>query len=241
MKSAALSTILVTGLMVFGCAPADPVGGDGTGGRLASSGGNSAATGGNNASGGTTGSGGAISSGGATNTGGAPGTGGAIEGSGGRSSSGGAPGSGGATTGTGGRGNGSGGRMGMGTGGGPTGGGSGSGTSFAAVAAILGTSCGTGMCHTGTDHVDLRNMGDLRGRLVGGMPSGAKTMATCKSKTLVVANDPATSVLSQVIKAKVTGCTNARMPDSCPMAMRPCLTMAQIATIDGWIMGGAGP
>lgn len=241
MKLVPFSTIFVTGLMVFGCAPADPAGADGTGGKPAGSGG-SLATGGTNASGGTTGSGGATSSGGATNTGGATGTGGAIAGTGGNSSSGGAPGSGGAATGSGGRGGGGRMGMGMGTGGGPTGGGSGSGTSFAAVATILGSSCGTGMCHQPAGpHVDLTNNAGLRTRLVGGMPNGTMTMAMCKTKTLVVAGDPATSVISQVIKGKVMGCTNARMPDNCPSAMRPCLTMAQIATIDGWIMGGAGP
>ena len=38
--------------------------------------------------------------------------------------------------------------------------------------------------------------------------------------------------------AKVTGCTNARMPDECP-SMRACLTAAQIATITSWINAGA--
>ncbi|MEO5768445.1 MAG: hypothetical protein ABIS92_08845 [Polyangia bacterium] len=240
MKLVPFSTIFVTGLMVFGCSPADPAVGDGTGGKPAGSGGSSVATGGTNASGGTTGSGGATSSGGATNTGGATGTGGAIAGTGGDSASGGAPGSGGAATGTGGRmGMGTGGSMGMGTGG------SGSGPSFAAVATIMGSSCGTGMCHQPAGpHVDLTNNAGLRGRLVGGMPNGSKTMAMCKTKTLVVAGNPAASVISQVIKGPMAGCTNARMPDECSTTStkpRACLTMAQIATIDDWIMGGANP
>ena len=38
--------------------------------------------------------------------------------------------------------------------------------------------------------------------------------------------------------AKLTGCTNARMPDECP-SMRACLTTAQISTITSWITAGA--
>jgi len=48
----------------------------------------------------------------------------------------------------------------------------------------------------------------------------------------------ANSVIAQAVMAKVTGCTNARMPDECPN-MRACLTAAQIATITSWIMAGA--
>jgi hypothetical protein len=55
---------------------------------------------------------------------------------------------------------------------------------------------------------------------------------------LVKPGDVTNSVIAQVILAKVTGCTNARMPDDCP-SMRACLTAAQIATITTWVMAGA--
>jgi hypothetical protein len=95
------------------------------------------------------------------------------------------------------------------------------------------------MCHQGGAHHDLRNSTGLYARLVSAMPVGTNVMAACKAKTLIVPKDPATSVISQVIKASAMGCTNARMPDNCGTAARPCLTPAQIAMIDGWIMAGA--
>jgi len=226
-------------LAAFGCVPAEGVSFSdaavpGSGGMTASSGG-------------APGSGGA-----------APGTGGAAPGTGGRGT-GGATGSGGAASGgsgagTGGRGTGG---SGSGTGGAGTAGrgtgGSGSGTggsgaggtavTFSQVATIFGTSCGTGTCHTGTDHVDLRNTAGWRDRVVGKMPAGARTMASCKTMTLVVAGNTASSIISQIIKAQVGAC-GARMPDECSTSSsnpRACLTTAQTATIDNWITGGALP
>ena len=104
------------------------------------------------------------------------------------------------------------------------------------MAALLGTSCGTSTCHDGTDHVDLRNNAGLYARIVNASPTGAKTMAHAPAASLIVPNDVTNSVIAQVITAKLTGCTNARMPDECP-SMRPCLTAAQIATITSWING----
>ena len=63
-------------------------------------------------------------------------------------------------------------------------------------------------------------------------------MAQCTSRKLIVPNDVTNSVIAQVIMAKLTGCTNARMPDECP-SMRACLTTAQISTITSWITAGA--
>jgi len=118
------------------------------------------------------------------------------------------------------------------------------GAAFAPVAMILGTSCGTGNCHQAGPHIDLRNNATLHARLVGAMPNGTNTMAACKMKTMVVPSDLTMSVLSQIVKAAVPGCSNGRMPDDCSPTgtnPRPCLTAAQIATIDGWIMAGAPP
>ena len=145
-----------------------------------------------------------------------------------------------ATAGAPGRG-GSGGNTSRGGSGGSSGGGrwrhGGAGT-FTQVAALLGTSCGTSTCHDGTDHVNLHNDAGLYARIVNASPTGAKTMAQCTSRKLIVPNDVTNSVIAQVITAKLTGCTNARMPDECPN-MRPCLTTAQIATITSWITAGA--
>jgi hypothetical protein len=223
---------LAAAFLILGCAP-EPVDPGKPG-----SGGSSSATGGAPGS-----SGGAPGSGGAS-SGGAPGSGGASSGG---ASSGGATGSGGrgsgGATGSGGS-TGSGGR---GTGGGAsgTGGGSGGGSTgtFAAAAAIFGTSCGTGMCHQGGAHVDLRNTAGLRDRIVSKMVSGTNSMASCQTKTYIVPNNPAMSVISQIIKAAVTGC-GARMPDDCSTSSanpRRCLTTEQIATIDAWINAGAPP
>jgi hypothetical protein len=99
-------------------------------------------------------------------------------------------------------------------------------------------SCGTGTCHNGQDHTDLRNNTGLYGRIVNGMPTGARAMSACTSRTLIKPSDVAGSVIAQVIMAPMSGCTNARMPDDCP-SMRACLTTAQISTITSWIMAGA--
>ncbi len=124
-----------------------------------------------------------------------------------------------------------------GTGGGAAGGTGGAAT-FAQVATILGNSCGTGTCHDGQEHVDLRNNAGLYNRIVNASPDGSRTMAACTSRTLIEPGDVAMSVIAQTIMASVSGCTNARMPDECP-SMRPCLTAAQIATITSWITAGA--
>ena len=64
-------------------------------------------------------------------------------------------------------------------------------------------------------------------------------MSSCTSRTLIEPNDVASSVIAQAVMASVSGCTNARMPDDCPMTNRPCLTAAQISTITSWINAGA--
>ncbi len=251
MKSAAhvAFTLLSAGLFAVACSPAESTS-DGTGGKPGSGGATMVSgTGGAtvSSSGGATvtatggaSSGGSSASGGAVGTGGRANTGGAIAASGG-ASTGGAVGSGGAgpAGGAGGRSNSGGGTTGTAGTTGAVGGGTGT---FAEVSAIMGMSCGTGTCHDGTMHVDLRNTTGLHDRMIG-MPTGSKTMAMCKTKALVVPNSPTTSVISQVIKAATPGCTNNRMPDNCPggMPARACLTAAQIATIDGWINAGAPP
>ncbi|HEY8926869.1 MAG TPA: hypothetical protein VIU64_20940, partial [Polyangia bacterium] len=117
---------------------------------------------------------------------------------------------------------------------------SGTGT-FMAVAQIMAMSCGTGTCHDGSAHVDLRNNSGLYDRLKGS-PAGTNTMTACKSMKLVVPNDASMSVLSKVVKDKLTGCTNARMPDECSTTSnnpRRCLMQSEIDTIDSWIAAGA--
>lgn len=142
----------------------------------------------------------------------------------------------GGTTGTGGRG--TGGRGGAGGTGGGAAGGTGGAATFAQVAMILGTSCGTGDCHNGSQHSDLRNNTGLYSRIVNANPSGSRVMSSCTSRMLIVPNNPGTSVIAQAVMASVSGCTNARMPDECP-SMRTCLTAAQISTITNWINAGA--
>ena len=258
----ALPGVLVTGLLVVSCIPSvddepetpdgstgdDGSGGSGSGGFTSSSGGASTASGGVTSSGGTVGSGGASSSasGGVTGSGGTTGAGGRSSGgnivpTGGRS------GLGGRATAAGGR-TGAGGRSSSATGEGGRGGRSASAGSsgtatatFAQVAQILGTSCGTTSCHSDTTHTDLRNDAGLYMRLVNAAPTGSATMAACKTMKLVTPNSPSTSVLSQIVKAAVTGCSPARMPDMCSTAGLPraCLSTTQISTIDGWITAGA--
>ncbi len=249
-----------TGLAVtlVGCPPAvDEIGGSGgtteSGGATGSGpglGSGGAATGGSG-TGGTPGSGGAETGG--HGAGGTPGTGGA--GTGGRGT-GGTTGTGGAGTGgrTGGRGgitgsagrgsggSGMAGRAGAtgGSGGSGGGGGGGGSATFAQVAMILGTSCGTGTCHQGGNHVDLRNNAGLYGRIVNAMPSGTNVMAGCTSMPLVVPGSITTGVIPRITKAPLTGC-GARMPDDCTASGNPraCLTATQTATIDAWVMAGA--
>lgn len=244
---------LAAAFLVIGCAP-EPVEPTkpGSGGSS-----NPASGGAQGSSGGAPGTGGASSGGapgsGGSSSGGASGTGG--RGTGGGSNSGGASGTGGRGTGggtasggsgtaTGGSGSGTGGK-GTGGGGAATGGSSGGGSSgtFTAAANIFGMNCGTGQCHQGGAHVDLRNTPGLRDRIVSKMVSGTNSMMSCRTKTYVVPNDTANSVISQIIKAAVTGC-GARMPDDCSTSSatpRRCLTNDQIATIDAWIMAGAPP
>jgi hypothetical protein len=220
------------------------IGNAGTGGAsgvagTTGNGGTTSGRGGTAGGGGDTGGGGNAPGGRGGNAGGRGGRGGdgsggnATAGSGGSGSGGNAAaGRGGNAAGRGGRGGGAG-----GTAGGA--GGTGGAATFAQVAQILGTSCGTGNCHNGQEHTDLRNNTGLYGRIVNGMPSGSRVMSSCTSRTLIEPNDVASSVIAQTIMASVSGCTNARMPDDCPSAMRQCLTAAQISTITGWIMAGA--
>ena len=131
-----------------------------------------------------------------------------------------------------------GGNAGGGRGGSGGAGGTGGAATFAQVATILGASCGTGDCHDGTEHVDLRNNAGLYARIVDASPTGSRTMSACTSRTLIVPGNTSMSVIAQAIMMSVSGCTNARMPDECP-SMRPCLTAAQISTITSWINAGA--
>ena len=255
------SVALVVGCFLVGCEPTpDPVsvpgsqgsssgGQNGTGGSTpAGTGGASSGTGGATPAG-TGGSTSGVGTGGMASSGGMVGTGGMATSTGGRVGTGGTPGVGtggtppaGGSTGKGGQAPGTGGTTGGGGkpagNGGAVGGGGSSGGGFAPVAMILGTSCGTGTCHMGGAHSDLRNTTGLYARVVGAKSLGAM----CNTKTLVVPNDTANSAISQVINAAFTGCTTARMPNMCSATSanpRACLTTAQIATIDSWIMAGA--
>ena len=238
------ASLVTSAMAVSGCVPADSISfsdasaGTASGGATVPGSGGASSGGapgsGGAASGGAPGSGGART-GGSMGSGGASGTGG--RGSGGSATGGAAMGSGGRTGGTG---AGTGGRGGTGSGGSMGGGGSPAAT-FSAVATILGNSCGTGQCHQGGAHVDLRNTAGLHGRIVSQMISGTNSMTQCRTKSYIVPNDTANSVISQIIKAAVTGC-GARMPDDCSTSgtnPRACLTAAQIMTIDAWIMAGA--
>lgn len=248
LRSLLPSSVLVGFLALGGCVPSTEGDSDGSGGR--------AGTGGTTGSGGASaGSGGAQGSGGAPGSGGMPGSGGS--GSGGRGSGGsGSGGSGSGGSGSGGRGDGGnlggggrgtgggggGGRSGSGGGQGGGGGGAGGGATFAQVAMLLGSSCGTGMCHTMTSgHVVLVNDAGLYDRLVMRMPSGTNVDAQCTSRTLVVPGNPAMSLLSEIVKAAPAGGCATRMPNMCSPSGggRACLTTAQIATIDSWIMANA--
>ncbi len=251
-----IATCAVLTVTMVGCAPpVDEIGG--SGGATVNGSGGATGTGGSIGTGGTIGTGGSIVGTGGAGTGGAGtggrGTGGTIgtggAGTGGRGTGG--------TTGTGGAGTGGRGTGGAATGGatggrggttgtagraGGTGGGAG-GTApatFMQVATILGTSCGTGTCHQGGNHVDLRNTAGLHGRIVGVMPTGTNVAAGCTTMPLVVAG-MTTGVLNLKVKAAVTNC-GARMPMACsPTSTTPraCLTAAQIATIDAWALAGA--
>jgi hypothetical protein len=173
----------------------------------------------------------ATSTGGRAGTGGTPGV-----GTGGTPPAGGSTGKGGQAAGTGGT-TGGGGKP-AGNGGTVGGAGGSSGGGFAPVAMILGMNCGTGTCHMGGAHSDLRNNAGLYARIVGAKALGM----SCNTKTLIVPSSTATSAISQVIKGPFTGCSDARMPNQCsPTSAMPraCLTTAQIAVIDSWITAGA--
>jgi len=235
------SSLLVAAFALFVGAPG--CGGDdggGTGGTTgtAGSGGASGVAGSGGASGvaGTTGSGGNAAGGRGGNATGGNGAGGSAAGGPGGNAAGGRGGNGNGGNAAGGRGGNTAGRG--GAAGGATGGAGGA-VTFAQVAQILGASCGTGTCHDGGEHTDLRNNTGLYGRIVNGMPSGSKTMSSCTSRTLIEPNDVASSVIAQAVMASVSGCTNARMPDDCPTTNRPCLTATQISTITSWINAGA--
>ena len=233
---------------VHGCGGGDD-GGTGTGGSGATG---AAGNGGTGAQAGTSGQAGTQGNAGDNGT---AGTGGSTSGRGGSVGDAGTTGNGMGNGGRGGNGMGNGGRGGTsaggaggrggatgaagrgGTGGGAAGG-SGGAATFAQVAMILGTSCGTGDCHNGSQHSDLRNNTGLYSRIVNANPSGSRVMSSCTSRMLIVPNNVGTSVIAQAVMASVSGCTNARMPDECP-SMRTCLTAAQISTITSWINAGA--
>lgn len=253
LRFGSLCLALASGLAISSCGGADSPSSGGRGGA----GGTGSSAGGSG--------GGAVNNGGqggsvTANGGGSGATGG---GSGGGGASGGGSGGGGASgSGTGGSGaGGSAGLGGSGGGGGAGGGGTGGARdaggmdtqragdagggalqpTFATVAGILGMSCGTGPCHNGVQHVDLRNTPGLYMRIVDAMPAAPNTMAACKTRKLVLPGQAAMSVLSRIIKAPETGC-GARMPDNCSTTMampRRCLNAAEIAAIDGWIAAGA--
>jgi hypothetical protein len=233
----AVFTVLAASLATFalaasGCAPTDAVQFSDASTQPASGGATTPGSGGAS-SGGAPGSGGAVGSGGAPGSGGQRSGGAMGSGSGGRATGGSA--TGGAASGSGGR------TGGSGAGSGGSMGGGGAAATFSAVATILGTSCGTGQCHQGGAHVDLRNTAGLHGRIVSQMVAGTMSMMMCRTKSYIVPNDAANSVISQMIKAAVTGC-GARMPKDCSTSStnpRACLTAAQIKTIDDWIMAGA--
>ena len=117
------------------------------------------------------------------------------------------------------------------------------GASFAAVAAIITTSCGTKDCHPNDMrmHTDLHNTdGRLLSRLLGSAPVSVKP--ECQDRPLVVPCSPETSLLMQKVgtnEAAWAGC-GKRMPDDCPEE-RPCLSAADIETIRSWIAAGALP
>jgi hypothetical protein len=111
------------------------------------------------------------------------------------------------------------------------------------VATLLGTSCGTGMCHNmASGHIVLVNDSGLYDRLVMKMPSGSNVDSQCTTRTMVVPGNPTMSLLSEIVKGAPAGGCAARMPNMCSTGgggMRACLTTAQTQTIDSWIMAGA--
>jgi hypothetical protein len=237
--SSFLAGLIMASMLSSACVPSDGMDigsgtpGSATGGSNGSATASGGATGSGSGSGGATfvsSSGGMTGSGGALASGGAPGSGGAPV-----ASSGGAPGTGGApAAATGGVQGGGAGRTGTaGSAGG--GGGTSGGPAFTAIAALLGTSCGS--CHDGTKHVDLRNTTGLYMRLVNMPPAAANTDAGCKTMSLVVPDNAATSLLSKVVKGAVAGCTDGKMPNGCTGTK--CLTTAQTGMIDAWIAAGA--
>jgi len=237
--SSFLTALIVASMLSSACVPSDGTdssSGGTPGSATGGSSGSATASGGATAS--SSGSGGA-SSGGATvvSSGGMTGSSGGAFASGGApgASSGGAPGTGGAPSAS------TGGVQGGGTAGhsgaaGSAGGGGVSGApAFTAIAALLGTSCGS--CHDGTKHVDLRNTTGLYMRIVNMAPAATNTDAGCKTMSLVVPDNAATSLLSKVVKGAVAGCTDGKMPNGCTGTK--CLTTAQTGMIDAWIAAGA--
>lgn len=117
------------------------------------------------------------------------------------------------------------------------------GASFAQVAAIITTSCGTSDCHPNDKrmHTDLHNTdGKLLSRLLGDAPASVKP--ECQSRPLVMPCSPDTSLLLQKIGTSEdawAGC-GKRMPDDCP-EKRACLSNADVETIRSWIAAGALP
>ncbi|MES1204739.1 MAG: hypothetical protein ABUS79_02265 [Pseudomonadota bacterium] len=244
MKSKSLVSISVTiflsaaAVWAVGCAPELPddvkIGG-GTGGAGPANTGGAVGSGGASATGGAPASGGAPAATGGASTGGATNTGGAATGGRGAGNTGGANATGGA--GTGGRGTGGA----PATGGGAAGmmgnaGGTGTTGTFAEVSALLTTACAS--CHNGMNHTDLRAAG-LHARIVAKAPMPS-TNAMCTSQMLVVAGNPAMSLLLSKVKGTTLGGCGAKMPAMCTTGgARPCLTAPQIATIESWIMAGA--
>ena len=113
--------------------------------------------------------------------------------------------------------------------------------SFAAIGALLASSCATAGCHGnngGTRDVDLRNNAGFYNRLVGNPPGTVPS--ACRNRPLAVPGMPAQSLLVAMVEANAAarmGCA-ARMPDNCP-TQRPCWTAEQIQMLKDWIAAGA--
>jgi hypothetical protein len=197
-------------------------GGSAAGGAVASGG---AAT-----SGGAANSGGAATSGGAANSGGAVASGGAASGGGGSaaggSGSGGESPAGGSNSGGGGN-----------TGGSASGGGGNEGPAFSEVAAIIGTKCGTAMCHgkspMPSGGISLKNDAMLYDTLMAKMD-----IADCGGADLIVPSDAAASgIVKLIVGTECKKMGNAKiMPPA--MANMP-LPAADLDKIKAWIAAGA--
>lgn len=230
-----------TGGGAAGAAQAGRSGGVSGGGATAAGGSGTAVSAGSAGSG----VGGSAAGSGGVSGGSAAGSGGSMAGSGGSSagsagSTAGRGGAGGAASGSGGSANGM-----AGSGGGSAGGGNT--VTFSAVSALLTMTCNGGTCHGGGNEVNLTNATGLYARLTTPL---AGSVGHCKATTLVVKND-ASSFLLKILKGAGSCMNNGapqqipRMPDNCSTTSgnpRPCLTAAQIKTVDDWITSGApGP